>query len=289
MRALKLLSNSITNRDSRSVDLYFNEVNKIPLLTADEEIRYANASKDGDLKAREMLVKSNLRFVISVAKQYQNQGLALPDLISNGNMGLIKAAERFDPTRGFKFISYAVWWIRQQILLALVDTAKVVRIPLNKNAQKVKVTRAQGQLCQELEREPTMEEIAELTGMDITDVILAFTYDRYNLSLDAPISNPGDGGSEATLEDVIASSEPSTDSMLIDQSLKDDLKKVLSRLHPKEEDIVRKFFGIGCQAKTLEEIGMEMDLTRERVRQIKEKAIKRLRRSVKDANLNDYL
>lgn len=287
MRQLKI-SKQITNRESQSVDKYLQEIGKVDLLTPEEEVELARRIREGDEEALEKLTKANLRFVVSVAKQYQNQGLSLPDLINEGNLGLIKAAKRFDETRGFKFISYAVWWIRQSILQALAEQSRIVRLPLNRVGALNKISKAFSKLEQEFEREPSPEELAEvIEKMDVDEVASTMMLAGRHVSLDAPFSED----EENTLLDVIASSEtPQPDAELMRESLKMEIERALETLSEREAEVIRLYYGIGVEhALTLEEIGERFDLTRERVRQIKEKAIRKLRNSARCKPLKKYL
>lgn len=286
MRQLKI-AKQVTNRDTASLDKYLQEIGRVDLITADEEVELARRIKEGDQKAMEKLVKANLRFVVSVAKQYQNQGLTLPDLINEGNLGLIKAAQRFDETRGFKFISYAVWWIRQSILQALAEQARIVRLPLNKIGSINKINRTFSELEQKYEREPSHDEIAEMLEMSENDVKESMMNSGRHVSMDAPLQE----GEEGDMYDVIRSNDtPMPDKDLIIESLRREIERSLSTLTPREADVIRLFFGLnGEQAMTLEEIGEKFDLTRERVRQIKEKAIRRLKQGSRNKMLKAYL
>ncbi len=286
MRQLKI-SKSITNRESASLDKYLQEIGREDLISVEEEVELAQAIKRGDRKALEKLTRANLRFVVSVAKQYQNQGLSLPDLINEGNLGLIKAAEKFDETRGFKFISYAVWWIRQSILQALAEQSRIVRPPLNQGGTLNKIIKAQQKFEQENERRPSSAELAK--ELDIAEDKIADTMkvSGRHISVDAPFVE----GEDNSLLDVLVNEDtPNTDKSLINESLAVEIERALSTLTEREAEIVKLFFGIaGCQEMTLEEIGDKFGLTRERVRQIKEKAIRRLRQSNKCKNLKGYL
>ncbi len=286
MRQLKI-TKSITNRESASLDKYLQEIGREELITAEEEVHLAKRIKDGDQKALEKLTRANLRFVVSVAKQYQNQGLSLPDLINEGNLGLIKAAKRFDETRGFKFISYAVWWIRQSILQALAEQSRIVRLPLNQVGSLNKINKAYSKLEQEFEREPSADELAELLDLPIDKVADTMKVSGRHVSMDAPFAN----GEESSLLDVLINHDsPKADSGLIMESLSKEIDRALSTLTERERDVVKLFFGIGMNhGLTLEEIGDKFDLTRERVRQIKEKAIRRLRHSSRSKLLQQYL
>jgi RNA polymerase primary sigma factor len=287
MRQLKI-SKQITNRESQSLDKYLQEIGKVELLTPDDEVELARRIREGDQEALEKLTKANLRFVVSVAKQYQNQGLSLGDLINEGNLGLIKAAKRFDETRGFKFISYAVWWIRQSILQALAEQSRIVRLPLNRVGALNKIGKAFSKLEQEFEREPSPEEIAEvLEGMNETEVSDTLKISGRHISMDAPLVQ----GEENRLLDVLENEEePDPDDGLINESLSKEVERALSTLTQREAEVIRLYFGIGVEhSLTLEEIGEKFDLTRERVRQIKEKAIRRLRHTSRSKGLKTYL
>jgi RNA polymerase primary sigma factor len=286
MRQLKI-TKSITNRESASLDKYLQEIGREELITAEEEVILAKKIKDGDQEALEKLTRANLRFVVSVAKQYQNQGLSLPDLINEGNLGLIKAARRFDETRGFKFISYAVWWIRQSILQALAEQSRIVRLPLNQVGSLNKINKAYSKLEQEFEREPSAEELAELLDLPIDKVSDTMKVSGRHVSMDAPFAN----GEESSLLDVLVNHDSlKADNGLIMESLSKEIDRALSTLTERERDVVKLFFGIGLNhGLTLEEIGDKFDLTRERVRQIKEKAIRRLRHSSRSKLLQQYL
>ena len=286
MRQLKIVK-QVTNRDTPSLDKYLQEIGRMPLITADEEVDLARRIKDGDQAALERLVGANLRFVVSVSKQYQNQGLSLPDLINEGNVGLIKAAQRFDETRGFKFISYAVWWIRQSILQALAEQARIVRLPLNKIGNINKINRMFSELEQKHEREPTAEEIAEALGLGEDDVKDGMFNSSRHVSMDAPLIDGEDG----SMIDVMKSeNSPNPDETLLHESLKKEIERTLATLTPREADVIRLFFGLdGKPSMTLEEIGEKFDLTRERVRQIKEKALRRLKQQSRSKLLKAYL
>ena len=286
MRQLKI-TKSITNRESASLDKYLQEIGREELITAEEEVVLAKKIKDGDQDALEKLTRANLRFVVSVAKQYQTQGLSLPDLINEGNLGLIKAARRFDETRGFKFISYAVWWIRQSILQALAEQSRIVRLPLNQVGSLNKINKAYSKLEQEFEREPSADEIAELLDLPIDKVSDTMKVSGRHVSMDAPFAN----GEESSLLDVLVNHDSlKADAGLIMESLSKEIDRALSTLTERERDVVKLFFGIGLNhGLTLEEIGDKFDLTRERVRQIKEKAIRRLRHSSRSKLLQQYL
>ncbi|MCC7331081.1 MAG: sigma-70 family RNA polymerase sigma factor [Flavobacteriales bacterium] len=286
MRQLKI-TKSITNRDSASLDKYLQEIGREELITAEDEVELARKIKDGDQRALEKLVKSNLRFVVSVAKQYQNQGLTLPDLINEGNLGLIKAAQRFDETRGFKFISYAVWWIRQSILQAIAEQARIVRLPLNQVGSLNRINKAFSKLEQQFEREPSVDEIAEMLEIGDEKIVDAIKISGKHISVDAPFRDDEDGN----LLDVLTNHDsPNSDVSLISESLNKEITRTLSTLTDKEQDVLKMFFGIGIpHPLSLEEIGDKYNLTRERVRQIKEKAIRRLRHSSKNYLLKSYL
>ncbi len=278
-----------TNRESQSLDKYLQEIGKVDLISADEEINLAHQIKEGDQRALERLVKANLRFVVSVAKQYQNKGLSLGDLINEGNFGLIKAAKRFDETRGFKFISYAVWWIRQSILQAIADQSRMVRLPLNRVGELNKVVKTAIELEQEFERAPSNAEIAEKLEMDVNEVANALKNSGRHISVDAPIKQGED--SKNSLLDIMANDDqPTPDSTLMAESLKSDIERAISTLSDKEAKVIRLYFGLNSEhSATLEEIGEELNLTRERVRQIKEKALRRLRHNSRSKNLIAYL
>ena len=284
MRQLKI-TKSITNRESASLDKYLQEIGKEELITVEEEVELAQRIKKGDQEALEKLTKANLRFVVSVAKQYQNQGLSLPDLINEGNLGLIKAAEKFDETRGFKFISYAVWWIRQAILQALAKQSRLVRLPLNQVGDLAKINKEIGRFEQENQRRPTPEELSAMldTPADkITDMLVA---SGRPLSMDAPLVD----GEETTIINMLPNEDSTrADATLTRESLSTEVDRALSQISPREREVLKMFFGIGCKEKTLEEIAMQYDLTRERVRQIKETAIRNLKRQ-KNALLQSYL
>ena len=285
MRQLKI-TKSITNRESASLDKYLQEIGREPLIPVDEEVELARMIRHGDRAALEKLVKANLRFVVSVAKQYQNQGLSLPDLIDEGNLGLIKAAEKFDETRGFKFISYAVWWIRQSILQALAEQARIVRLPLNQVGSLNKINKAYQRFEQEFERKPSAEELAELLDIPVDKIADTLKMSGRQVSVDAPFVE----GEDNSLIDVMVNEDsPNADHTLINESLSREIDRALATLTPREADIIRKFFGIGVPEKTLEEIGIEFHLTRERVRQIKEKAIRHLKSSSRSRILKTYL
>jgi len=286
MRQLKI-SKQITNRESQSLDKYLQEIGKVDLLTPDEEVELAKRIKEGDQIALEKLTKANLRFVVSVAKQYQNQGLSLGDLINEGNLGLIKAAQRFDETRGFKFISYAVWWIRQSILQALAEQSRIVRLPLNRVGSLNKISKTFSELEQKFEREPSPEELAEVLEVTTAEVVDTMKISGRHVSMDAPFVQ----GEENSLLDVLANdSEETPDSGLMTDSLRREVQRALSTLTQRESDVITLYFGLnGEHAMTLEEIGEKFNLTRERVRQIKEKAIRRLRHTSRSKALKPYL
>jgi RNA polymerase primary sigma factor len=285
MRQLKI-TKSITNRESASLDKYLQEIGKEDLITVEEEVELAQRIKKGDQAALEKLTKANLRFVVSVAKQYQNQGLSLPDLINEGNLGLIKAAEKFDETRGFKFISYAVWWIRQSILQALAEQSRIVRLPLNQVGSLNKINKAFAKFEQENERTPSPEELAEALDLPREKVTDTMRVAGRHVSVDAPFA---DGEDNNLLDVLVNADSPNADRGLINESLGTEIDRALATLTEREKDIVKYFFGIGCPEMTLEEIGDQFGLTRERVRQIKEKAIRRLRHSSKSKWLKSYL
>lgn len=281
------ITKQFTKRESQSLDKYFNEIGKVTLLTAEQEVELAVKIKQGDAKALEKLTKANLRFVVSVAKQYQNQGLSLGDLINEGNVGLIKAAKRFDETRGFKFISYAVWWIRQAIMQALAEQSRIVRLPLNRVGALNKIGKAYSTLEQEYKREPSPEELAKELDMDVDDVSEAMTLSAKHLSMDAPFTS----NEENRLLDVLENEDlPSPDTTLMSESLIEEVERALSKLAEREAEVIRLYFGFGTdEPLTLEEIGEKFNLTRERVRQIKEKAIRRLRNTTRSKELKKYL
>jgi RNA polymerase primary sigma factor len=285
MRQLKI-TKSITNRESASLDKYLQEIGKEELITVEEEVELAQRIKKGDQEALEKLTRANLRFVVSVAKQYQNQGLSLPDLINEGNLGLIKAAEKFDETRGFKFISYAVWWIRQSILQALAEQSRIVRLPLNQVGSLNKINKAFSKFEQEHERKPSAEELADTLDLPADKVADTLRVSGRHVSVDAPFV---DGEDNSLLDVLVNSDSPNADRSLIQESLAKEISRALTTLTERESDIVRLFFGIGCQEMTLEEIGERFGLTRERVRQIKEKAIRRLRHTSRSKLLKTYL
>lgn len=285
MRQLKI-SKSITNRESASLDKYLQEIGHEELLTTDEEVELAQRIRKGDKRALERLTKANLRFVVSVAKQYQNQGLSLPDLINEGNVGLIKAAEKFDETRGFKFISYAVWWIRQSILQAIAEQSRLVRLPLNQVGSINKIARELSRFEQEHERKPSVDEIAERVDLPEDKIADAMKANSRHVSMDAPIAD----GEDSSMIDFLAGDSSNTDRELAIESLKAEVSRILKLLTDKEQKVLRAFFGIdGSPEMTLDEIGEKYNLTRERVRQIKEKALRRLRRNTKNKLLKSYL
>ena len=286
MRQLKI-TKQVTNRETASLDKYLQEIGKVDLITAEQEVELAQRIKAGDQIALEKLTKANLRFVVSVAKQYQNQGLTLPDLINEGNLGLIKAAKRFDETRGFKFISYAVWWIRQSILQALAEQSRIVRLPLNKIGSINKINKMYAFLEQAHERVPSAEEIAKELDMTVSDVKESMKNSGRHVSMDAPLVE----GEDSNLYDVLRRGEsPNPDRVLLHESLRTEIERALETLTPRKADVVRLYFGLGNQQPmTLEEIGETFDLTRERVRQIKEKAIRRLKHTSRSKILKTYL
>jgi RNA polymerase primary sigma factor len=286
MRQLKI-SKQITNRESQSLDKYLQEIGKVDLLTPDEEVELAKRIKEGDQMALERLTKANLRFVVSVAKQYQNQGLSLGDLINEGNLGLIKAAQRFDETRGFKFISYAVWWIRQSILQALAEQSRIVRLPLNRVGSLNKISKTFSELEQKYEREPSPDELADVLDVASSEVVDTMKISGRHVSMDAPFVQ----GEENSLLDVLENdTDPTPDQGLINDSLRKEVQRALSTLTQREADVISLYFGLnGEHSMTLEEIGEKFNLTRERVRQIKEKAIRRLRHTSRSKTLKPYL
>lgn len=286
MRQLKI-TKQVTNRDTPSLDKYLQEIGKVELISPEDEVILARRIKSGDKEALAKLVKANLRFVVSVAKQYQNQGMSLPDLINEGNLGLMKAAQRFDETRGFKFISYAVWWIRQAILQSLAEQARIVRLPVNKIGSINRINRAFARLEQEFEREPSSQEIADMLEMASDEVKEALKTNGRTVSMDAPLSSEEDNN----MYDVMQSSDtPSPDKNLINESLAYEIERALSTLSPREAKVLKLYFGINMKHPfTLEEIGEELGLTRERVRQIKEKAIKRIQYTTRCRILKTYL
>jgi RNA polymerase primary sigma factor len=287
MRQLKI-TKSITNRESQSLEKYLQEIGKVELISPEEEVRLARLIKQGDQRALDRLTKANLRFVVSVAKQYQNQGLSLPDLINEGNLGLIKAAQRFDETRGFKFISYAVWWIRQSILQSLAEQARIVRLPLNKVGLTNRIQKAFSQLEQEYEREPSAEELAEMLGLDIDEVTSTLSINARHVSMDTPLSE----GEEGTLLDVMENPNAARTERNIehDESLKLEIERSLKALTERQKEVICYFFGIGIDhPMSLEDIGDHFSLTRERVRQIKDKAITKLKTTTRSRILRSYL
>jgi RNA polymerase primary sigma factor len=285
MRQLKI-TKSITNRESASLDKYLQEIGKEDLINVEEEVELAQRIKKGDHEALEKLTRANLRFVVSVAKQYQNQGLTLPDLINEGNLGLIKAAEKFDETRGFKFISYAVWWIRQSILQALAEQSRIVRLPLNQVGSLNKINKALSRFEQEFERKPTPEELADALDLPREKVVDTLRVSGRHISVDAPFVD----GEDNSLLDVLPNNDsPIADKSLLNESLIREIERALATLTEREREIIKCFFGIGVQDMTLEEIGEKFGLTRERVRQIKEKAIRRLRHTSRSKLLKSYL
>jgi RNA polymerase primary sigma factor len=288
MKQLKI-SKQLTNRDTASLDKYLSEISRVELISADEEILLAQKIRKGDRAALDRLAKANLRFVVSVAKQYQNQGMQLPDLISEGNLGLIKAAKRFDEKRGFKFISYAVWWIRQSILQALAERSRIVRLPLNKIGAINKINRAYSDLEQRLERPPSAQEIADLLECSVNDVKQSLVNNTRHISMDSPLGN--DDTSKLSLYDILPNDTlPSPENQLMVESLRKDIDRSLSTLSSREMTVMRLYFGLnGVQPMSLEEIGGRFDLTRERVRQIKEKAIRNLRQASRNQVLRPYL
>ena len=285
MRQLKI-TKSITNRESASLDKYLQEISKEEMISAEEEVELAQRIKKGDKKALERLTRANLRFVVSVAKQYQNQGLSLPDLINEGNLGLLKAAERFDETRGFKFISYAVWWIRQSILQAISEQSRIVRLPLNQVGSVNKINREISKFEQENERRPSVHEIADHIDLPQDKIDDAMNISGRHLSVDAPFSDAED----SSLLDVLVNEDiPPTDIFLVDESLKSEIQTALCALNERERNVIEASYGIGTPELTLEEIGEKYGLSRERVRQIKEKAIRKLRTCTKNKILKTYL
>lgn len=287
MRQLKI-SKSITNRESQSLEKYLQEIGKVDMISAEEEVQLARKIREGDLRALDRLTKANLRFVVSVAKQYQNQGLSLPDLINEGNFGLIKAAQRFDETRGFKFISYAVWWIRQSIMQALAEQSRIVRLPLNKVGLTNKVSKAYQQLEQEFEREPSAEEVADALQMDLEEVTATMGMSGRHISMDTPLSDGEDG----TLLDIMfnPNAEMADDQMANKDSLKMEIERSLSNLTERQREVICYFFGIGIDHPlSLEDIGERFGLTRERVRQIKDKALSKMRAASGTEQLRSFL
>jgi RNA polymerase primary sigma factor len=286
MRQLKI-TKSITNRESASLDKYLQEIGREDLITVEEEVELAQRIKAGDRIALEKLTRANLRFVVSVAKQYQNQGLSLPDLINEGNLGLIKAAEKFDETRGFKFISYAVWWIRQSILQALAEQSRIVRLPLNQVGSLNKINKAFAKFEQEFERRPSPQELADRLDIPVEKITDTMKVSGRHISVDAPFV---EGEDNSLLDVMINDDSPDADRSLINESLSQEIERVLVHtLSERERDIIKKFFGLGVPEMTLEEIGDEFGLTRERVRQIKEKAIRKLKPHSKSKLLKSYL
>ena len=285
MRQLKI-TKSITNRDGESLDKYLQEISKEELLTVEEEVELAARVKKGDQKALETLTRANLRFVVSVAKQYQNQGLSLPDLINEGNLGLIKAAERFEETRGFKFISYAVWWIRQSILQAIAEQSRIVRLPLNQVSSVNKISQVLSRFEQENERRPSVDEISEQVDLPLEKIDEALSINGKHVSVDAPFA---DGEDNSLLDVLVNDNSPSADKQLVLESLRQEIQKALSCLNERERMIIEAYYGIEQPEMTLEEIGTRYGLTRERVRQIKEKAIRRLRNNTQNKMLKSYL
>lgn len=285
MRQLKI-SKSITNRESASLEKYLQEIGHQDLLTVDQEVELAQQIRKGDRKALEKLTKANLRFVVSVAKQYQNKGLSLPDLINEGNLGLIKAAEKFDETRGFKFISYAVWWIRQSILQAIAEQSRIVRLPLNQVGSVNRIARELNKFEQENERRPSVEEMADRIDLPEEKIADAMKMNTHHVSMDAPFAE----GDDNSLLDILPNNDsPATDNELDMESLRAEISRALDILNDREKKVIKAFFGIGTSEMTLEEIGDKYNLTRERVRQIKEKAIRRLRHNTKSKTLKSYL
>ena len=285
MRQLKI-TKSITNRESASLDKYLQEIGREDLITVEEEVELAQQIRKGNRQALEKLTRANLRFVVSVAKQYQNQGLSLPDLINEGNLGLIKAAEKFDETRGFKFISYAVWWIRQSILQALAEQSRIVRLPLNQVGSLNKISKAFSKFEQENERRPSAEELAEQLDLPVDKVVDSLKVSGRHISVDAPFV---DGEDNSLLDVLVNDDSPMADNTLVNESLSREIDRALSTLSEREKEIIQMFFGIGMQEMTLEEIGDKFGLTRERVRQIKEKAIRRLKQNSRSKLLKSYL
>lgn len=285
MRQLKI-TKSITNRESASLDKYLQEIGRQDQISVEEEVELAQRIRKGDQEALQKLTTANLRFVVSVAKQYQNQGLSLPDLINEGNLGLIKAAEKFDETRGFKFISYAVWWIRQSILQALAEQSRIVRLPLNQVGALNKINKALAKFEQENERQPSPEELAELIDIPKEKIADTMRVSGRHVSVDAPFVE----GEDNSLLDVLVNDDsPNADKSLVNESLNKEIERALQTLAPREREIVKSFFGIGCQEMTLEEIGERFGLTRERVRQIKEKSIRKLKNNSRSKLLKSYL
>jgi len=286
MRQLKIIK-QVTNRDTASLDKYLQEIARVSLITAEEEVVLAQKIRQGDKKALEKLTKANLRFVVSVSKQYQNQGLSLPDLINEGNLGLMKAAQRFDETKGFKFISYAVWWIRQSILQALAEQARIVRLPLNKIGTINKINKAFSRLEQMLEREPTAQEIAELLDLPLDEVKESLKNNSRHVSMDAPLAQ----GEESDMYEILGNEDAELpENKLLRDSLKSEIERTISTLTDREAQVIRYYFGLnGMPPHTLDEIGEKLNLTRERARQIKEKALRRLKHLSRSKNLKNYL
>jgi RNA polymerase primary sigma factor len=285
MRHLTITS-SITSRDSLSVDKYLAEIAKENLITIEEEVKLAGLIREGSQAALDKLVKANLRFVVSVAKQYQNKGMTLTDLINEGNMGLIKAAKRFDETRGFKFISYAVWWIRQSIMQAIAENSRIIRLPLNRHAGLRKIRTATADLEQRLERAPTAEELSSVMGISVNDVEDSWMFSAGTLSFDAPMPSSEEGA----FSDIISDGDSVTDDHLIKESLNTDITRILSMLSPREAEVLKRYYGLGTGTnQTLDEIGIYLSLTRERVRQVKETALRRLRGRLSKKMLQSYL
>ncbi len=288
MRQLKI-TKSITNRDTASLDKYLQEIAKVDLISAEEEVKLAVKIREGDEEALHKLTNANLRFVVSVAKQFQNQGLSLGDLINEGNIGLIKAAQRFDETRGFKFISYAVWWVRQSIMQAIADQSRVVRLPLNRVGNLTKISKAYRDLEQEYERKPTTDELAKILEMTTDEVAYALQISGRHVSMDAPLKS-GDENKNSLMDVLPNEHQPLPDKDLMKESLKNEVSNVLSTLSEREAEVIKLYFGIeGDHSATLEEIGERFNLTRERVRQIKEKALRNLRHSKRSGRLKTYL
>ena len=285
MRQLKI-TKSITNRESEALDRYLQEIGHEELISVDEEVELAQRIRKGDRRALERLTRANLRFVVSVAKQYQNQGLSLPDLINEGNVGLIKAAEKFDETRGFKFISYAVWWIRQSILQAIAEQSRIVRLPLNQVGSVNKIARVLSKFEQENERRPSVEEISERLDLPAEKVDVAMNASGRHVSVDAPFA---EGEDNSLLDVMVNDNSPAADRELVRESLREEIRSALKMLNHRERSIIEAYYGLGTPELTLEEIGVKFGLTRERVRQIREKAIKRLRDNSRNKNLKSYL
>jgi RNA polymerase primary sigma factor len=287
MRSLKI-SKSITSRESESLEKYLQEIGRVEMISPEEEVRLATLIKQGDQKALDKLTKANLRFVVSVAKQYQNQGLTLPDLINEGNLGLIKAAQRFDETRGFKFISYGVWWIRQSIMQALAEQSRIVRLPLNKVGLTNRISRTYSQLEQEFERAPTIEEIAEVLNIDVEEVSASMRMTSRHVSMDSPLSD----GEESTLIDVLVNgnAESADQQIIFNDSLKQEIQRSLTLLTPRQKEVICYFYGIGVdEPVSLEDLGLRYGLTRERVRQIKDKALEKLKSFTGSNLLKEYM